>query len=427
VWRVLRAAIELDLLVGVRVPLSRGLVRLLALACGVTIANVYYAQPLLHTIGHGLGTSQAAAGFIVTATQLGFASGLLFVVPLGDIIPRRPLITALVAADAALLAASAAAPGLRVLVALAAGVGVASVVVQMIIPYAATLARDEERASTIGTLLGAVLLGILLSRTFSGMVASVAGWRGVYAVAAVLMAVLAVVLSRVLPAGGREVGIGFAAQMRAVGRLALSEPVLRWRSVIGAAQFAAFGCFWTTVTFLLSGPPFRYSQAGIGLFALVGAAGAGCAMAGGRLLDRRRDLRWPVTGAGVVLLLASFGVLAAGAHALVWLIAGALLMDACSQGVHVTNQAVIYDLVGSARSRVTTVYMTTYFLGGALGTTAGTTAYDHYGWGGACAAAAGFCGIGLIGWLGTRRHERPAPQPAKPAAGRPDSTARCSR
>jgi predicted MFS family arabinose efflux permease len=278
----------------------------------------------------------------------------------------------------------------------------------MLIPYAATLAREEERAHTIATLMGAVLLGILGSRTFAGVVASIAGWRGVYAVAAGLMAVMTLVAGRVLPAGDREVGIGYFAQMRAVGRLALSEPVLRWRSLIGAAQFAAFSCFWTTVTFLLSGQPFDYTQAQIGLFALVGAAGAGCVLAGGRLLDRRRDWRWTMTGVGIALLLGSFGLLAAGTHGLVWLILGALLMDACSQSVHVTNQAVIYDLVDAARSRITTIYMTTYFLGGALGTTTGTAAYDHYGWGGACAAAAGCCGIALLGWVAARRHERSA-------------------
>jgi MFS family permease len=179
--------------------------------------------------------------------------------------------------------------------------------------------------------------------------------------------------------------------------------------VIGATQFAAFSCFWTTVTFLLAGPPFHYTQAEIGLFALVGAAGAGCVLAGGRLLDRHRHLRWPATGAGIALLLGSFGMLAAGTHGLVWLILGALLMDACSQAVHVTNQAVIYDLVDAARSRVTTIYMTTYFFGGAIGTTLGTTAYDHYGWGGACGVAAAFCSIALLGWLATHRHEQPAP------------------
>lgn len=387
--------------------LSRGLLRLLAVACGVTVANLYYAQPLLHTISRDLGASQSAAGLVVTGTQAGFAAGLVFAVPLSDIVPRRRLFVSLLMLDAAALAACAAAPGLGVLSALAVLIGLASVVVQMIVPYGATLASDERRAATIGTLLGAILLGVLISRTFAGLVASLTGWRGVYSVAAGLMIILAVVLGRVLPHDDREISAGYLGQMRAVVRLARSEPVLRWRSVIGAAQFAAFSCFWTTITFLLAGPAFRFSQAEIGLFALAGAAGVGCAMLGGRLLDRRRDLRWAATGIGIVLLLASFGVLAAGTSGLGWLIGGALLMDAASQAVHVSNQAVIYDLVSGARSRIATVYMTIYFGGGALGTLAGTTAYDHGGWGGACAIAAGFCGIGLLAWLATRRHERP--------------------
>jgi predicted MFS family arabinose efflux permease len=386
--------------------MSRGLVWLLALTCGITVANIYYAQPLLHTIGHDLGASRSATGLVVTATQLGFAAGLVFVVPLGDIIARRPLFTGMVAADAVALAASAAAPGVAVLAALAVLVGLSSVVVQMIVPYAATLASDSRRASTIGTLLSAILLGILLSRTYAGLIANAAGWRAVYVVAAGLMAVLALVISRILPAADREVGIGYLAQMRAVAGLARREPVLRWRSLVGAAQFAAFSCFWTTVTFLLSGSPFRYTQADIGLFALTGAAGASVALAGGRLLDRNPRLRWPVTGVGIAVLAASFGLLAAGRHGLAWLIAGALLMDACSQVVHVTNQAVIYDLTDSARSRTTTVYMTTYFLGGALGTTTGTIAYGREGWGGACTVAAGFCAISLLAWLASSRHER---------------------
>ncbi len=389
--------------------LSRGLLRLLALTCCVTIANVYYAQPLLNTIARDLGVSQSAAGIVVAATQLGFAVGLVFVVPLGDIVPRRPLVAVLLAIDAAALAASSAAPGLRDLAAAAVLVGLTSAVVQMIIPYAATLARDRERAGVIGTLMGAVLVGVLLSRVIAGIVAGAGGWRTVYAVAAGLMAVMAIVVGRALPAREREVRRGYAAQLHAVLRLALSEPALRWRSLIGAAQFAAFSCFWTTVTFLLSGRPYGYSQADIGLFALVGAAGAMCALTIGRLLDRRQQLRWPLTGISIALMLGSFGVLSVGSRSLGWLIAGALLMDAASQGVHVTNQAVIYNLVGGARSRITSTYMTVYFVGGALGTTVGTTAYGRYGWGGACGAAAAFTGIGLVGWLATRHHERSAP------------------
>jgi predicted MFS family arabinose efflux permease len=388
--------------------LSRGLTRLLALTCGVTVANIYYAQPMLHTITRSLGASQSAGGYVVATTQFGFAAGLLFVVPLGDILARRPLLTAMLGVDAVALAACAAAPSLQVLGGLAALVGLSSVAVQMLIPYAATLAQPEERARTIGALMGGLLLGVLLSRTFAGVVASAVGWRGVYAIVAGVMVVMTFVLNRVLPPGGREVGIGYGAQMRGVLRLALSQPVLRWRAVIGAAQFGAFSCFWTTITFLLSGRAYQYTQAQIGLFALVGVAGASCALGVGRVLDRRKDLRWAITGFGIAAMGLSFGVLALGTRGLAWLIVGALLMDGCSQVVHVSNQSVIYDLVDSARSRITSTYMTVYFLGGALGTTLGTAAYDRVGWVGACAAAAAFCGVGALAWLASHRHERPA-------------------
>ncbi len=378
---------------------------MLAFTCGITIANVYYAQPLLDTIAHDLRVGRPAVGALVTATQVGFAAGLVFVVPLGDILARRRLITALLAVDAIALAAAAAAPALWMLSSVAVLIGTSSVVVQMLIPYAATLAPAAERARTIGVLMGAVLLGVLLSRTFAGVVADLAGWRCVYAAAAAAMVVLAVTMSRVLPPTGREVEIGYLAQMRAVLRLARSSPVLRWRALIGAAQFAMFSCFWSTVPFLLAGRPFAFTEAEIGLFALVGAAGAGVVLLGGRLLDRLRELRWQITGAAIVLLLISFGMLAAGIDGLAWLVVGALLMDVCCQVVHVTNQAVIYDLVDAARSRLTTVYMTTYFAGGALGTTAGVMAYDRAGWIGANAVSAGFCLVAILGWLAVRRHE----------------------
>lgn len=343
---------------------------------------------------------------MVTATQGGFAAGLVLVVPLADITARRTLFTVLLLGDAAALTAMAVAPSLPVLAAAAVPVGLATVVVQMIIPFAATLASDAERGHVISTVMGGLLLGVLLSRTTAGLVASVAGWRGVYALAAALTLGVTAVLWRVLPRADREVGAGYFAQLRAVALLARRSPVLRWRAVMGAAQFAVFSCFWTTVTFLLAGRSYGYSAAAIGLFALVGAAGAACALAGGRQLDRHRAARWGVTGVAFLVMLGSFGLLAAGAHGTVgWLIAGALVMDACCQVVHVTNQAVIYDLTGSARARTTTVYMTTYFAGGALGTTLGTAAYARYGWYGACCAAAMCCGVGLAAWCLSRRHE----------------------
>jgi predicted MFS family arabinose efflux permease len=403
--------------------LPRGLVRLMAVTCAVTVANLYYAQPLLASIGADLRVSQGSASLLVTVGQLGYAAGLLFIVPAGDIVRRRPLLTGLLALCAVTLAGAALAPDLAVLAAAVALCCVTSVVVQMLVPYAATLASDNERSRVIGTLMGGLLIGILLSRTFAGVVAAAfGGWRTVYAVGAVFMAVTAVTLRRALPDHGRQLEITYRQQLRGVLGVARAEPALRWRSLMAACGFGSFACFWTTVTFLLAGPRYDFSQLDIGLFALVGAAGATTALAIGRVLDRRPRLRWPATGAALALLAGSYALIGlGGAHSgtagLAALVAGALLMDACVQAAHVTNQSVIYDLLPQARSRITTVYVTTMFAGGALGSAAGAQAYDRWGWTGATLVAAAFPVLGLLCWLASRRHERTV-------AGRCEATAR---
>jgi predicted MFS family arabinose efflux permease len=382
----------------------------MAVTCAVTVANLYYAQPLLHSISNSLRVSQGSASLLVTVGQLGYAGGLLFIVPAGDIMRRRPLLTGMLAFCAVTLAGAALAPSLAVLAAAIALCCVTSVVVQMLVPYAATLASDNERSRVIGTLMGGLLIGILLSRTFAGVVAQFGGWRTVYGIAAVLMALTAVILRRVLPDHAAQLTITYREQLRGVLDIARAEPVLRWRSLIAACGFGSFGAFWTTVTFLLSGPQYGFSQLAIGLFALVGAAGAITSMAGGRMLDKRPGLRWPVTGASLALLAASYVLIGlGGAHlgaaSLVLLIIGVLLMDACVQGTHVINQSVIYDLLPQARSRLTTVYVTTMFAGGAVGSAVGAQAYDHWGWAGATLVAAAFPVLGLLFWLASRRHE----------------------
>jgi predicted MFS family arabinose efflux permease len=398
---------------GQRTGLSPALVRLMAVTCAVTVANLYYAQPLLHSIGSALHVSQGSASLLVTVGQFGYALGLLFIVPAGDIMRRRPLLTGLLAFCAVTLAGAAVAPNLAALAAAIALCCVASVVVQMLVPYAATLASDNERSKVIGTLMGGLLIGILLSRTFAGLVAGLGGWRLVYAIAAVAMALTALMLRRILPDHGRQLDISYREQLRGVLDIARAEPVLRWRALMAACGFGSFGVFWTTVTFLLASPMYGFSQVAIGLFALVGAAGAVTSMAGGRLLDKRPQLRWPVTGAALALLALSYIPIGFGGAGLGWvglvlLIIGVLLMDACVQGAHVINQSVIYDLLPEARSRLTTVYVTTMFAGGALGSAVGAQAYEHWGWTGATIVAAAFPVAGLLCWLATGRHERAA-------------------
>jgi predicted MFS family arabinose efflux permease len=391
--------------------LSPALVRLMAVTCAVTVANLYYAQPLLHAIGGALHVGAASASLLVTLGQLGYAAGLLLVVPAGDIVRRRPLLTGLLTVDTLALVASAVAPDLQLLGSLAVVIGVASVVVQMLVPYAATLAPDAQRSRVIGTLMSGLLIGILLSRTFSGVVASLAGWRVVYGAAAGAMALTTIALRLALPDHARELSVSYLEQMRGVLAVARSEPLLRWRAVMGAAVFGAFSCFWTAVTFLLAGPRYGFSQLGIGLFAIVGAAGALTAAFGGPLLDRHRELRWVATAVVLVLAAVSFVPIGlGGAHLGHWslalLIIGVLLMDACAQATHVINQSVIYDLLPEARSRLTTVYMTTYFIGGAAGSAAGSLAWAHGGWTAVSVTAAVFPVLGLVAWLASRGPER---------------------
>ena len=391
--------------------LTRGQARLLAFTAGATVANLYYAQPLLPTIAASLNVSQTSASLLVTLTQLSYGVGLLLLVPATDVARRRTLFVILLTIDTLAIAASAAAPGLRVLGAFALVMGLTSVVIQMLIPFAATLAAETERTRIIGTILSGLLTGILLSRTFAGIIAQVAGWRGVYAIAAVVMAATTVILYRALPDLPPEINTGYFAQLRETLNVARAQPVLRWRGLIGACGFGSFAAFWTTVSFLLASPQYGFNQLEIGLFALAGAAGALVSALGGRHIDEHPRLRWPATGAVQGTLLASFALIGLGGAHPGWLglafhTNGALFMDAAVQLSNLLGQSVIYELLPQARSRLTAVYMTTMFVGGSLGSWAGAHAYERWGWAGACGAAAAFPAVGLLGWLAARRHER---------------------
>ena len=386
----------------------RRIVFLLAFACALTVANLYYCQPLLPEIAKSFGASQSATGGLVTATQLGYGVALLLIVPLGDITNRRRLVSALLVIEAAALAAAAAAPSLALLLVASAAVGIAGCVVQILLPYAATIAGDHERGRVTGTVLSGLLVGILLSRTVAGLVGQAFGWRTVFAAAGVLTLLLCAVLARAMEAAGPELSISYREQLRATARLARAEPVLRRRAVLGGFMFAAFGAFWATVSFLLAGSPYHYNQAAIGLFALVGGAGALAAKLTGHAADRGHERATSVSL--LVLGLASFGAIALGRTNLAWLLVGVLFMDASVQGVNLLNLSVVYNLSNGARARIASVYMTTYFILGALGSAAGTQAYRYGGWGAVASVGGLFIALSLLVWLrdalATRRSPR---------------------
>jgi predicted MFS family arabinose efflux permease len=375
-------------------PLTRRLLLVFAVASGMCAANLYYAQPILHTIARTFGSSSVTAGLIVTFAQLGYASGLVLVVPLGDLLVRRRLVPVMLVVTAAALIASAAAPNIAVLIGMGLLVGAGSVVAQVLVPMAASLADDERRGQVVGTVMSGLLLGILLARTASGIVAGLTSWRVVYGGAAALSLVLAVVLARTLPDEAERPKLSYGSLLRTTAGLLRSEPILRRRAVLGALGFAAFSAFWTTMAFLLAGSPYHYGDLVIGLFGLVGAAGALCASFAGRWADR--DLTRGSTLVFAALIAVSFVALWLGRHSLPMLILGIIVLDVGVQGMQITNQSLIYRLAPHLRSRITSAYMVCYFAGGAAGSAIASDIYGGMGWAGLCVLGAG---IGLLACL----------------------------
>jgi predicted MFS family arabinose efflux permease len=405
------------------------LIAVFAVSCGLSVANLYYAQPLLHTIAGALHCGSGEAGLVVTASQIGYAVGLAFLVPVGDIVSRKRVTPAVLLITAAAMVASALAPGITVLIAVAVVVGLGSVAAQILIPFAASLADDESRGRVVGTVMSGLLLGVLLARTLAGLVAGAAGWRVVYAAGAVLMVLLAAVLATSLPDEQPRSALPYPRLLRSSLTLWAREPLLRRRGYLGGLGFAAFSVFWTTIAFLLAGPPYHYGTVVIGLFGLVGAAGALCASFAGRLADRGRSR--PATAVFAVLVAASFVPIWFGRHSLAALIVGIIALDIGVQGLQVTNQSLIYRLAPETRSRVTSVYMVMYFAGGALGSAVGGALYDSDGWAGICVvgAAIGALAFGVWAWdalrptaadIGARRASALAVSPG-PAGSRAPS------
>lgn len=385
--------------------LDRRLVLLLAFATGTTVANLYYAQPLLDVIADKLGTSVGLAGLIVTFSQIGYAAGLLLLVPLGDLVERRTLIVRMLLICAAALAAAAVAPGIGPLLLAITVVGVTSVVTQIFVPFAGDLAADEERGKVVGTVMSGLLIGILLARTVSGFVAELAGWRSIYALAAVLMVVLAGALWRALPVLGPRADTPYRELLRSIGTLVREEPALRLRMGYGALGMLTFTLLWTSLTFLLSSDPYNYSEGTIGLFGLAGLVGALTAQGAGRLADR--GLARAATACFWLAISAGWILLDFGGSSVVPLIAGLLVLDLGVQGQHITNQSVIYALRPEARSRLTTAYMTGNFIAAALGSGLASALWDFGGWDAVSAVGLATTVIALGLWLLERRIARP--------------------
>lgn len=384
--------------------MSQALTLLFAVTTGLVVANLYYSQPLLHLIAGQFHSGAGPTGVLVTVTQIGYAAGLLFAVPAGDLLRPRRYVPSLLLLSAMALLGAALAPSLPVLMAACLVAGFASVAAQVLVPLAATLATAAQRAKVIGTVFSGLLMGILLARTIAGLVADAVGWRGLYALAAALMLGLALLLSRVLPATRTSAARTYKQTLRSMVTLAAQLPELRHRALYGATGFAAFSVFWTTAAFLLAGPPYHYAAITIGLFGLVGAAGALSASAAGRLVSRVP--LGPLTGSALGLIAASFALLWAGGHSLPLLITGIVVLDIGVQGLQVLNQNTIYALAPTARSTINGVYMTVYFLGGAAGSAAAAAAWSASGWTAVCILGAAIPIATLCLWVLWSRRRR---------------------
>jgi len=368
--------------------LPRSLVTLIAVATGAVVANLYYAQPVLHLVAHDFHSGSGLAALIITATQVGYAAGLLLIVPLGDLYARRVLVSRIFVVAAVALVACALSPDIWVFGLASVAVGAASVAGQVMIPFAADLAPAERRGRVVARIMTGLLLGILLARTVSGSVAQLAGWRAIYWFSAALMVVFALILYRALPQEGPRPHRSYGGLVGSSLRLLVDEPILRLRAWHGACGFACFSVLWTSIAFLLSGSPYHYSSVVIGLFGLVGAAGILAANMAGRLADTNRS-----TGATLVagvLLTGAFGLLWLGRSSLAALIVGIVVLDIGTQGMQITNQAIIYALRPDARSRINSAYMVCYFIGGAVGSVTAGVVYGSHGWSGVCLLGAGF-------------------------------------
>jgi predicted MFS family arabinose efflux permease len=366
--------------------LTKPLVFFMSLAVGIIVANLYYLQPLLHQVKGDFKVGTVATSALITFVQIGYAAGIIFVIPLGDLLPRRRLVVTIFFAAAAAMLVGSLVHNFVWFAVLSVIVGLSSVGGQVLIPFAADLAEDGQRGRVVARLMTGLLLGILMSRTFSGIGAEIFGWRGVYVTAAALLLTIGVVLSRVLPPDVTRAHVSYGELVRGSFRLFGTYQALRRRCWLGAMGFAAFNVLWASLAFQLSGPPFHYSNIKIGLFGLLGVGGVMAANFAGRQADRNRSQQ--VTILAGFFFLVAFALMWLGRHD-VWLLAlGIFVLDVGAQGLQITNQAAIYSIAPNQRSRITSVYIFSFFVGGAFGSLATGFVYAHHGWTGVCALGA---------------------------------------
>jgi predicted MFS family arabinose efflux permease len=366
-----------------RFLLSKSLVLIMAVAGGIAVANLYYIQPLLAEIARYFHVTQVNVGFVATLTQVGYALGMLIILPLADIREKRYLILIMLCCSSCSLLLMAFSFNIICLSIASFAVGFTSVTPQLIVPLAAQLADPKERGQIIGTVMSGLLIGILVSRTFSGFVGEYFGWQIVYLIASVLMILLAIFLSKSLPLCPPSSKMKYPELFKSMASLIKTLPVLREASLNGAMMFGAFSAFWTSLSFLLASPHFHLGADVAGLFGLVGVAGASAAPIVGRIADKSSP-KFTV-GIGMIIVILSYLCFFAFGFLLWGLIIGVILLDLGVQSCQISNQARIHTFGDQARNRINTVYMVSYFIGGAMGSFLGSYSYANFGWPGVCA------------------------------------------
>ena len=381
----------------------RALLLLLAVIAGVSVANIYYNQPLLDSLRASFPHSASWVGVVPAATQLGYAAGMLLLAPLGDRFDRRLLILLQIAGLCVALVVATTAPTLAVLIGASLAIGVLSTIAQQAVPFAAELAPPSGRGQAVGTVMSGLLLGILLARTAAGLVAEYFGWRAVFGVSVVALLVLAVVILLRLPKSQPTSALPYGKLMVSMWHLIVEHPGLREASLTGAFMFAAFSIFWSVLALLLAGAPFHLGPQAAGLFGIVGAAGAMAAPLAGKFADRRGPRTIITLSIGLVAV--SFVVFGLSSTSIAGLVVGVIILDVGVQAAQISNQSRIYALSPDARSRVNTVYMVAYFIGGAAGSAVGAAVWPVFGWVGVSIAGVVFAGLAT--WNHLRQPQRP--------------------
>lgn len=380
-------------------PLSPRILFLFSLTCALAVANVYSAQPLLASMAESLNVLPGSMGAVITATQTGYAVGLIFLVPLGDRINRKMLVIVQLMLSVLALTAAALAANFTMLLGAMLLVGLMAVVAQLMVAWAATLAAPEQRGKVVGSVTSGIVLGILFARFVSGAIADLAGWRAVYLTAACLLLLISLTLARVMPATTTATArMSYLSLLLSVFRLFITEPQLRKRGILALLIFAAFSMLWTSLVMPLSAMSLSHTQTG--MFGLAGVAGALAASRGGLWADRGIGQR--ATGLALALLTLSWLPVGLLEIALGWLVLGIIMLDFAVQTVHVINQSLIIAARPDAASRLVGAYMCFYSLGSALGAIAATQLYALWGWHAVCYAGALVSACAFLFWLGSR-------------------------